>query len=140
MELQGLVFEFFWIRDKYIEKKVLCCLSNWISINHCLFAPCYTINLEKKIDYNALCHMSIWVGRNEEEIERESGKPEIGNSMVTDLVTDMVTNLSGLNKKSLLFYLWGVLNIKCLSQTVKGLFPYHFHSKIQLAQCGRQTR
>ena len=60
--------------------------------------------------------------------------------MVTDMVIDMVTNLNGLNKKSLLFYLWGVLNIKCLSQTVEGLFPYHFHSKTQLAQCGRQTR
>ena len=54
--------------------------------------------------------MSIWVGRNEEEIERESGKPDIGDNMVTD----MVTNLSGLNKKDLVIYLWGVVNIKCL--------------------------
>ena len=54
--------------------------------------------------------MSIWVGRNEEEIERESGKPDIGDNMVTD----MVTNLSGLNKKDSVIYLWGVVNIKCL--------------------------
>ena len=60
--------------------------------------------------FYALCSMSIWVGRNEEEIERESGKPDIGDNMVTD----MVTNLSGLNKKDLVIYLWGVVNIKCL--------------------------
>lgn len=60
--------------------------------------------------FYALCSMSIWVGRNEEEIERESGKPDIGDNMVTD----MVTNLSGLNKKDSVIYLWGVVNIKCL--------------------------